>query len=191
MSTTDGPRIGIDLGGTKIEAVLMDPAGQILRRERVPTPRHDYRKTIETLREMVQQFERDLGTPARVGIGTRRSRANRRSIRARTITDCVTRLLNLGKRLAIFKRCGTSATNRALGVTPCLRCRCERYSYLSRAISTPVGHSLLQALQEMHSSMTSDKAGSSSPSSRPRFDKATRRAFARARVVCFSSPVAI
>ena len=70
MSTTDGPRIGIDLGGTKIEAVLMDPAGQILRRERVPTPRHDYRKTIETLREMVQQFERDLGTPARVGIGT-------------------------------------------------------------------------------------------------------------------------
>lgn len=70
MSTTDGPRIGVDLGGTKIEAVLMDPAGEILRRERVPTPRHDYRKTIETIHELVQQLERDLGTPATVGIGT-------------------------------------------------------------------------------------------------------------------------
>jgi fructokinase len=70
VSTTDGSRIGVDLGGTKIEAVLMDPAGEILRRERVPTPRHDYRKTIETIHELVRQFERDLGAPATVGIGT-------------------------------------------------------------------------------------------------------------------------
>ena len=70
MSRTDGPRIGIDLGGTKIEAVLMDPAGEILRRERVPTPRHDYRVTIETIHELVEKFERDLGAPATVGIGT-------------------------------------------------------------------------------------------------------------------------
>ena len=70
MSRTDGPRIGIDLGGTKIEAVLMDPAGEILRRERVPTPRDDYRVTIETILQLVEQFERDLGAPATVGIGT-------------------------------------------------------------------------------------------------------------------------
>lgn len=70
MSRTDGPRIGIDLGGTKIEAVLMDPAGEILRRERVPTPRDDYRVTIETIHQLVEQFERDLGAPATVGIGT-------------------------------------------------------------------------------------------------------------------------
>jgi len=70
VSRTDGPRIGIDLGGTKIEAVLMDPAGEILRRERVPTPRHDYRVTIETIHQLVEQFERDLGAPATVGIGT-------------------------------------------------------------------------------------------------------------------------
>jgi len=70
VSRTDGPRIGIDLGGTKIEAVLMDPAGEILRRERVPTPRHDYRKTIDTIHELVEQLERDLGTAATLGIGT-------------------------------------------------------------------------------------------------------------------------
>lgn len=70
MSRTDGLRIGVDLGGTKIEAVLMNPVGEILRRERVPTPRHDYRKTIETIHELVQEFERDLGAPATVGIGT-------------------------------------------------------------------------------------------------------------------------
>jgi len=70
VSRTDRPRIGIDLGGTKIEAVLMDQAGEILRRERVPTPRHDYRQTIETIHELVEQLERDLGAPATVGIGT-------------------------------------------------------------------------------------------------------------------------
>jgi fructokinase len=70
VSKADGPRIGIDLGGTKIEAVLMDPAGEILRRERVPTPRHDYGKTIEAIHDLVEQLERDLGPPATVGIGT-------------------------------------------------------------------------------------------------------------------------
>ena len=70
MSGTDGPRIGIDLGGTKIEAVLMDPAGEILRRQRVPTPRHDYPKTIEAIHELVRQLERELGAPATLGIGT-------------------------------------------------------------------------------------------------------------------------
>jgi len=37
-------RIGVDLGGTKIEAVALDRSGAIVARERVPTPR-DYRST--------------------------------------------------------------------------------------------------------------------------------------------------
>jgi len=37
---TDQHRLGIDLGGTKIEAVLLDPEGAVLHRRRVPTPRH-------------------------------------------------------------------------------------------------------------------------------------------------------
>jgi predicted NBD/HSP70 family sugar kinase len=70
VNSTDRPRIGIDLGGTKIEAVLMDPSGTILRRERVATPRHDYRQTIDTIHELVEALEADLGSPASVGIGT-------------------------------------------------------------------------------------------------------------------------
>ena len=70
MKRTDRPRIGIDLGGTKIEAVLLDGTGEILRRERVPTPRHDYRKTLEAIVAVVAELERDLGLPATVGIGT-------------------------------------------------------------------------------------------------------------------------
>jgi fructokinase len=67
---TDRPRIGIDLGGTKIEAVLLDGTGEILRRERMPTPRHDYRKTLEAIVAVVAELERDLGLPATVGLGT-------------------------------------------------------------------------------------------------------------------------
>jgi fructokinase len=70
VSRTDGPRIGIDLGGTKIEAALLDGTGRVMRRERVPTPRHDYAKTIETIHELVQQLEHELGRPASVGLGT-------------------------------------------------------------------------------------------------------------------------
>ncbi len=40
-------RIGIDLGGTKIEAVVLDDAGGIAFRERRATPRGDYDGTIE------------------------------------------------------------------------------------------------------------------------------------------------
>ena len=41
--------IGVDLGGTKIEAVALDGAGADIFRERVPTPRHDYAATIAAI----------------------------------------------------------------------------------------------------------------------------------------------
>ena len=41
--------IGVDLGGTKIEAVALDGAGAEIFRERVPTPRHDYAATIAAI----------------------------------------------------------------------------------------------------------------------------------------------
>ena len=46
-------RIGIDLGGTKIEGVVMDEAGVERPRRRVPTPRDDYAGTIETIATLV------------------------------------------------------------------------------------------------------------------------------------------
>lgn len=46
-------RIGIDLGGTKIEAILMDRTGAIVVRRRIPTPSGDYGGTIEAIRGLI------------------------------------------------------------------------------------------------------------------------------------------
>ena len=56
-------RIGIDLGGTKIEAIALD-AGREIFRKRIPTPRGDYSATIEAVRSLVNEAGR--GT---VGVG--------------------------------------------------------------------------------------------------------------------------
>ena len=57
-------RIGIDLGGTKVEALALDAAGAEVFRKRVPTPRGDYGGTISTVAGLV----RDAGEGT-VGIG--------------------------------------------------------------------------------------------------------------------------
>ena len=45
--------IGIDLGGTKIEAVVLDTAGTERWRERVPTPAGDYNATLQAVAALV------------------------------------------------------------------------------------------------------------------------------------------
>jgi fructokinase len=62
-------RIGIDLGGTKIEGVALDDEGNELGRERVATPRGEYDGTIATIAGVVAALERRFGGPASVGIG--------------------------------------------------------------------------------------------------------------------------
>jgi fructokinase len=61
-------RIGVDLGGTKIEAIAMEGTKEVLRR-RVATPRDDYAATITAVRNLVDEVERDVGTTCTVGIG--------------------------------------------------------------------------------------------------------------------------
>jgi len=63
-------RLGIDLGGTKIEAVALDTAGRELARRRVATPRGDYAGTLRAIVDLVVVIERDAGTGGTVGIGT-------------------------------------------------------------------------------------------------------------------------
>lgn len=63
-------RIGIDLGGTKIEAAVLAPSGEIVARERVVTPRGQYDQTICAIRALVFAAENKLGVKATVGIGT-------------------------------------------------------------------------------------------------------------------------
>src|SRR5262249_44940381 len=62
-------RIGIDLGGTKIEAVALDEHGQELLRRRVPTPRGDYDGTLAAMAAMVQELENAAGRKGTVGVG--------------------------------------------------------------------------------------------------------------------------
>ncbi|HTM35048.1 MAG TPA: ROK family protein, partial [Vicinamibacterales bacterium] len=62
-------RIGIDLGGTKIEGVALDDEGNELGRERVATPRGEYDGTIATIAQVVAALEQRFGGPASVGIG--------------------------------------------------------------------------------------------------------------------------
>ncbi len=62
-------RIGIDLGGTKIEGVALDREGAILGRQRVATPRGSYEGTIEAIASLVRELEHAAGTRGSVGLG--------------------------------------------------------------------------------------------------------------------------
>ena len=63
-------RVGVDLGGTKIEAIAIDGAGRERYRRRVPTPQGDYDATIEAIASLVADAEASLGARASVGVGT-------------------------------------------------------------------------------------------------------------------------
>ena len=68
-SLNDKLRIGIDLGGTKIAFVALEPDGHEVHRHRVATPRGDYDGTIRAIKEGVEQIEKELRRSATVGIG--------------------------------------------------------------------------------------------------------------------------
>jgi fructokinase len=63
-----GLRIGVDVGGTKIEAVALDGSREIARR-RVDTPRDDYASTLDMILTLVRELEQTAGATGSVGIG--------------------------------------------------------------------------------------------------------------------------
>ena len=62
-------RLGIDLGGTKIAAVVLAPDGSVRWEQRMPTPRHDYDATLEAIAALVGEGERACGASCSIGIG--------------------------------------------------------------------------------------------------------------------------
>lgn len=68
-TTETGLRIGIDLGGTKIEGIALDSTGTHLFRGRRPTPAGDYAATVETVAALVEEIEDEAGRGATVGVG--------------------------------------------------------------------------------------------------------------------------
>jgi fructokinase len=61
-------QIGIDFGGTKIEAAALDSAGSFLTRQRVPTP-PTYEEAIHAVADLVAKVESEVGPVQSIGIG--------------------------------------------------------------------------------------------------------------------------
>ena len=62
-------RIGIDVGGTKIEAILLNVTGDELARRRIESPRDDYSATLTSIANLVDDLEREFSITATVGVG--------------------------------------------------------------------------------------------------------------------------
>jgi fructokinase len=63
-------RIGIDLGGTKIEGIALSDEGEELYRHRIPTPQGDYKGTLQSIHQLVQQIETTVDDRGNIGICT-------------------------------------------------------------------------------------------------------------------------
>jgi fructokinase len=61
-------RIGIDLGGTKIEGICLDHSGNELARKRIATPKHDYPGTVQAMAGLVRDLETQTGRTGTVGV---------------------------------------------------------------------------------------------------------------------------
>ncbi|MBD1566506.1 fructokinase [Vibrio sp. SA48] len=62
-------RIGIDLGGTKIEVIALSNQGEELFRKRIPTPRGSYEQTLKAIQGLVDDAEQATGQVGTVGVG--------------------------------------------------------------------------------------------------------------------------
>lgn len=62
-------RIGIDLGGTKIEIIALSAKGDVILRNRKPTPIGDYQATLNTIKSLVDDVENAQGCTSTVGLG--------------------------------------------------------------------------------------------------------------------------
>jgi len=62
-------RIGIDLGGTKIEGIVLEESGKTLARRRLPSPQGDYRASLDAIADLVLGLEREAGGRGSVGVG--------------------------------------------------------------------------------------------------------------------------
>ena len=68
LSRGEGPTIGVDIGGTKVLAGVVDPLGNVLEKRLLPTPGHDVQLVEDTIVRLVQELRRDFDVAA-VGIG--------------------------------------------------------------------------------------------------------------------------
>ena len=114
MSKDDHLRLGIDLGGTKIELAGLDHEGGLVHRERIATPVGDYDATLAAIARLVADAERALGVRGTVGIATpgaislatgRIKNANSTWLNGRALKEDLERALDREVRLANDANC--------------------------------------------------------------------------------------
>lgn len=107
-------RLGVDLGGTKIELAAVDAAGSTALRRRVATPAGDYDATISAVASLVRDAERELGASCRVGVATpgalslatgRIKNANSTCLNGRALKEDLQRALDREVRIANDANC--------------------------------------------------------------------------------------
>ena len=107
-------RIGIDLGGTKIEGIAIADDGHERLRRRAQTPRGDYDGTLAAVARLVLDIEREVGAQATVGIGIPGAvspatgvikNANSTWLIGRPLADDLVRMLGRPVRLANDANC--------------------------------------------------------------------------------------
>jgi len=102
-------RIGIDLGGTKTEALALDASGREVFRKRVPSPRGDYAATLETIATLVAEAGEGtvgVGIPGAISHATGLVKnANSTWLIGKPLKDDLERVLKRGVRLANDANC--------------------------------------------------------------------------------------
>ena len=83
-------RIGVDLGGTKIEIAALDARGAVVSRKRVDSPAGDYDATVDAIVALVREVERELALEGTVGIAT----PGARSLATGRMKNCNSTCLN-------------------------------------------------------------------------------------------------
>jgi fructokinase len=83
-------RIGIDLGGTKTEGIVIDSQSNILARKRLLTPsEHGYEAILENIRSLIKDLEKETSTEATIGIGTPGAVSSRTGLLKNSNTVCM------------------------------------------------------------------------------------------------------
>ena len=62
-------RLGVDVGGSKVEVALLDRQGRVALRQRAATPQGSYEEALHALSATILAVERDAGEPCTVGVG--------------------------------------------------------------------------------------------------------------------------
>ena len=107
-------RIGIDLGGTKIEGIALDEGGAERFRTRIAAPRGDYHATLDAIVRLVRAIDDETGAHGTIGVGIPGTisassglvkNANSTWLNGRPLADDLPRLLNRAVRFANDANC--------------------------------------------------------------------------------------